>query len=468
MSTILVVDDRAFNREYLTTLLGYDGHTILEAADGEEALSVVREHRPDLIITDIAMPRMDGVEFVKQVQREPGTEAVPVIFYSATYRVPKARELARGCRAAAVLPKPSEPEVILSAVRAALDAPRQPGADGQSPSGLNPALVALMDFQCELAGIQDAGTALELACRAAPNLIPAEYCALGVDEPRGGALGKVIARGLDPAKTFSAGANVSEAFAAMVSNRSRRRAWNPDGTPGHLGLPKTHPPVRSLLAVPLAGVSSSHGWIYLANRSGGLAFSTADEELLALLARQAATAYENDLYAERALRDTLTGLNNRRGLGTALEREVERAARQLTPLALVIADLDHFKQCNDRYGHDGGDVVLRAVGTYLKLAVRGYDQVYRFGGEEFVILLPGATTEAAVQRVEQIRNGIKALDLSHEGRAFGRFTMSFGLAVFPDHGRSGAMLLRAADQALYAAKHGGRDQTCVAPARKGG
>lgn len=463
MAHILVVDDRAMNREFLVTLLGYGGHTFTEAADGVEALDAVRASPPDLVITDIAMPKMNGVEFVEQMQRDAGSARIPVIFYSATYRVPEARRMAGKCNAAVVIPKPSDPEVIMAAVRSALGQPLHGDAAPPLPGrGWNPSLVALMDFQCELAGIQDAGTALELACRAAPNLVPAECCALGLNEPRGGALAKVIARGLDPAGTFSPGARVSEAFAAMVSNTSRRRAWNPDGNPQNLGLPGTHPPVRSLLAVPLAGVSSIQGWIYLANRSDGLPFSAADEELLGLLARQAATTYENEFNATKALVDTLTGVNNRRKLDTELAREIERASRQRTPLALMIADLDHFKQYNDRYGHDGGDVVLRAVGTYLKLSVRGYDQVFRFGGEEFVVLLPNTTTEGAVQRAEQIRNGIKALELSHLGHAFGRFTMSLGVAGFPGHGTDGATLLRAADMALYEAKHNGRDRTCVA------
>src|SRR5687768_8966930 len=133
MAHILVVDDRAMNREFLVTLLGYGGHTFTEAVDGLEALAAVRASRPDLVITDIAMPRMNGIEFIESMQRDDVYARIPVIFYSATYRVPEARRMADKCRAAAVIPKPSDPEVIIAAVRSALGE-SQRGPSVRAPS----------------------------------------------------------------------------------------------------------------------------------------------------------------------------------------------------------------------------------------------------------------------------------------------------------------------------------------------
>src|SRR3954469_14204688 len=120
MATILVVDDRAINREFLATLLGYVGYEILEAADGAEALEIACARHPDLIITDVLMPVMDGVELAGRVHDEPAIAETPMIFYTATYRVPEASMLAKSCRVAGVVAKPAEPQTILNAVAAAL------------------------------------------------------------------------------------------------------------------------------------------------------------------------------------------------------------------------------------------------------------------------------------------------------------------------------------------------------------
>jgi diguanylate cyclase (GGDEF)-like protein len=185
-----------------------------------------------------------------------------------------------------------------------------------------------------------------------------------------------------------------------------------------------------------------------------------DEELLGLLARQVAMAYENDLLAVRASHDALTGLLNRFEFDAAIKRECERAQRQCSPLALVMVDVDHFKHCNDRYGHPAGDTVLRMIAAELKKSVRAYDLVFRCGGDEFVLLLPGATMAEAWVRAEECRNSVKAFDLRCDGIAIGPITLSIGVAAYPEQGEDG--LLRAADKALYEAKYHGRDRSCLA------
>src|SRR6266851_3754955 len=120
MATILIVDDRPTNRQFLVTLLGYGGHRLLEAANGAEALERVRTERPDLVITDILMPTMDGYEFVGHLKADPDLAPIPVIFYTATYSEPQAKALADSCGVRIVLPKPCDPERILAAVNEAL------------------------------------------------------------------------------------------------------------------------------------------------------------------------------------------------------------------------------------------------------------------------------------------------------------------------------------------------------------
>jgi diguanylate cyclase (GGDEF)-like protein len=168
--------------------------------------------------------------------------------------------------------------------------------------------------------------------------------------------------------------------------------------------------------------------------------------------------------SEAAATDPLTGLANRRHMEEQLVRELHRSARSKQPLALVLFDLDHFKRVNDTWGHEGGDEVLRRVAALLKAAVRGGDVACRYGGEELLIVLPGATAEAARVRAEAIRAGLKGLRFEVSGKSFGPVTASFGIAAFPEHGADTRALLACADKALYAAKERGRDRVELATA----
>jgi diguanylate cyclase (GGDEF)-like protein len=164
---------------------------------------------------------------------------------------------------------------------------------------------------------------------------------------------------------------------------------------------------------------------------------------------------------EQAISDPLTGLYNRRYLSEFLPRELSRSGRNATPVAVMLIDLDHFKRVNDSFGHEAGDIVLRAVGNLLKSNVRGSDIACRYGGEEFALILPETGADSAVRRAEDIRRAIAALQLSHAGKPIGRVTASFGIALFPDQSHDTDDLLRVADVALYAAKAAGRDRVIV-------
>jgi diguanylate cyclase (GGDEF)-like protein/putative nucleotidyltransferase with HDIG domain len=163
-----------------------------------------------------------------------------------------------------------------------------------------------------------------------------------------------------------------------------------------------------------------------------------------------------DRLSEAALTDTLTGLKNRLALDQELDAEVERALQSGRPLSLVIGDLDYFKSVNDRLGHRAGDEALVRAGRVLLRHRRAGDSIARTGGEEFTILLPGATEHEAYLVSERMR---AAVEREFEGDVAG-LTFSFGIATFPDHGRSTDAVLESADQALYAAKALGRNR-CV-------
>lgn len=165
----------------------------------------------------------------------------------------------------------------------------------------------------------------------------------------------------------------------------------------------------------------------------------------------------NEQLHEMASHDALTGLYNRRYLEATFERELIRAARQNRPLSVVMGDLDHFKAVNDTYGHQAGDEVLREFGRLMKLHARGSDIYCRYGGEEFLLILPDMAEETACERAEQLRMAIAAAPILY-GESSIRVTASFGVATFPQHGNTGDDLIAAADNALYIAKESGRNQ----------
>ncbi|WP_374341737.1 diguanylate cyclase [Azonexus sp.] len=160
---------------------------------------------------------------------------------------------------------------------------------------------------------------------------------------------------------------------------------------------------------------------------------------------------------EQAVRDPLTGLYNRRYLDETLEREISRARRDGLPLSVVMLDIDHFKRINDTHGHQLGDEVLRLLGRTLLGDIRLEDVACRYGGEEFLILLPAMPLEAAVARAEGWRRAVASLALARDGHLV-RFTVSLGVATFPVHGATPDELTRCADLALYRAKREGRDR----------
>jgi diguanylate cyclase (GGDEF)-like protein len=164
----------------------------------------------------------------------------------------------------------------------------------------------------------------------------------------------------------------------------------------------------------------------------------------------------------QSIRDALTGLFNRRYLEETLERELSRARRTNASLGLIMMDLDHFKHFNDTFGHEAGDVLLREVGRLLQETVRGGDVACRYGGEEFVVILPEASAETTRLRAERLRESIKHLYVTQRGQSIGSVTASIGVGTFPQNGTTGDALVKAADTALYLAKGTGRDRVTVA------
>lgn len=173
-------------------------------------------------------------------------------------------------------------------------------------------------------------------------------------------------------------------------------------------------------------------------------------------------ALENEL-AELATLDPLTGLYNRREMTRLLEEEIARASRYRRELALLWIDFDHFKVINDSFGHAAGDAVLRNVSERMRTGIRSVDVIGRFGGEEFVVLLPEMGVEDALETAERLRLLVGSRPVPLETGDAATLTISIGVAVFPMHGHSPDSLCAAADKAMYRAKEAGRNCVIMAP-----
>jgi diguanylate cyclase (GGDEF)-like protein len=222
------------------------------------------------------------------------------------------------------------------------------------------------------------------------------------------------------------------------------------------------------MCVPMLAQGDALGVLHLVGPPalGDRAFSELTQRLAVAAAEACALALASiklrEQLRDQSLRDSLTGLYNRRYAEETLLREIGRAERDASALSVVMLDLDHFKRLNDEFGHDAGDMALREAATLLAENVRTSDVVSRVGGEEFLLLLPGASAEAALGKMDVLREKMKALELFHRGRRLPPLMFSAGAASFPANGIAPDPLLRSADKALYEAKHAGRDRSVLA------
>ena len=225
----------------------------------------------------------------------------------------------------------------------------------------------------------------------------------------------------------------------------------PDGDQAYVCIPMmAHGACLGMVHLKLAHANAEH-W----DAHQRLGLEVAEHLGLAL----AKLKLQEDL-KQQSIRDPLTGLYNRRHLEETLAREVQRSHRQGHPLGVLMVDLDHFKQVNDRFGHETGDTVLRELGKVFGRQIRATDTACRFGGEEFTILLPEASSDTAWKRAEQIRVAAKEIQVRLGQTTLEPVTLSIGIAMFPRDGMTPEELLQAADKALYRAKTEGRDRVC--------
>src|SRR5712692_709540 len=224
-------------------------------------------------------------------------------------------------------------------------------------------------------------------------------------------------------------------------------------------------PPGCYVCVPLAAQNDVIGMMHLQHSGAPAPYWLRTDEELSFINRAAeyvglavANLGLREKLHEKAMHDKLTGLYNRHYVEEWFGLELHRAQRHGRPVAAIMLDIDHFKRFNDSFGHDAGDLVLRELAGVLRRFARQSDVASRYGGEEFLVLLPECPFDAALRKAEQLREEVAKLNPEHNNRALGSVTVSIGVAAFPDHAQEAKALLRCADEALYDAKAAGRDR----------
>ena len=377
MPTILIVDDRPSNRDYLLTLLSFTPHSLLQAADGAQALQLALAQRPDLVITDILMPSMDGYEFVQRMRATPELSGIPVIFFSATYSLADMRAMALSCGVRTVLLKPADPQQILDAVAFELgeaETVAAPAADvlppDAPPAGPRSALermAALHQLGLRLQGERDVQSMARHFCAAAADIMEAGIAALCLLDPVTEDVSVIQAHGV-PLAVLRRAMLTQAAF--PLSLMGEPMPVNLDAARPPV-MPAGHPAVQSLLGVAVRDAVHLYGWLYVANRRDAERFYTEDSQIILMLSAQLAVAYENStLYAtvQRHAAQLQLEASARRQADAALRRSESRfrAMTQSAPDAIIGLDeaqrVLHFNSAAEHmFGYSEAEMLGREV-----------------------------------------------------------------------------------------------------------
>jgi PAS domain S-box-containing protein len=350
-ATILIVDDIESNRDFLVTLLRHHGHRMVEAADGQEGLAAVRAEHPDLVITDVLMPVMDGYELVRQLRLDPETSAIPVVFYTAHYGEREATALALSSGVSHVLTKPVKSAEVLEVVGRILSPKAKPLPNAsplttefdrkhlrlltdklsETAGGLiaaNAQLRALINIGAELASEEDSDQRIERVCEFARDLFGATYVTVGILDRTHSRLHRLVSCGSDGLSWIEPGDAIPGILGRAVGERRTFRGNNPGGDPARLGLPPFHLGIQAFLAAPIASSNHVFGWICLVGNENRT-FTEDDEHLVMVLAGQVGRIFE----LEREIFD-------RKQAELALPFERDRAQRYLDTAEVILLALD--------------------------------------------------------------------------------------------------------------------------------
>lgn len=446
---VLVVDDIPSNIKLLEARLVAEYFDVVSASNGQDALARIAEQEPDIVLLDVMMPGMDGFEACRRIKKNPKTAHIPVVMVTA---LDQTSDRVAGLDAGAddFLTKPVDDAALFARVRS---------------------LVRLKIMTDELRLREATGSGMGLADPAATLSDSAPSGKILLIEDRPEAANQFVAAlgtthtvvHLERFEEALAHARAGE-FDLIIVSLSLR---------GFDGLRlcsqlRSLPEVRNAPILVLVSEADKRK-LNQALEMGVNDYLTRPidrNELIARVRTQLRKKHYADklrqnvhLSVEMAMTDQLTGLYNRRYMARHLETLLGGLANSGKSLAFLVMDVDHFKRVNDNYGHDIGDEILREFARRISANIRGHDLACRFGGEEFVVIMPDTSGELAYAVAERLRAGVECAPFPISRAPGGlNITVSIGIAGAEGAHDSADALLRRADQALYRAKHTGRNR----------
>jgi two-component system cell cycle response regulator len=449
---ILVVDDIPANVKLLEARLIAEYFDVLTAENGYECLDICSKVPVDVILLDIMMPGMDGFEVCERLKSNPKTSHIPVVMVTA---LDQPSDRVRGLRAGAddFLTKPVNDMQLMARVKSLVrlkmlsdelrlraETARTIGVDGTSAREDEPASILLVD------GRANSQERIARALRPVADVSAMSDPQAAIFEAAEGSYDLIIVNSnfddYDPLRLCS-----------QIRSLERSRF------------------IPVLLVVDAGGEAMVVRALELGVNDYILRPIDPNELLVRCLTQIRRKRYNDRLREsvnqtiELAVTDALTGLNNRRYLDKHLKLLFDRAAARGRPLSVCITDIDRFKSVNDTYGHDAGDEVLKEFAARVRSTVRGADLACRYGGEEFVVIMPDTSPETAAAVAERLRHVVESepFVLRQSGAAL-TVTASLGISSSIYGATSAEELVKQADRALYEAKHGGRNRVVAAAA----
>jgi two-component system cell cycle response regulator len=452
MSTrILVVDDNPLNLKLLAAKLAHEYYIVTTAGDGVEALDKIEREKPDLVLLDVMMPNMDGFETCKRIKADPNLTHIPVVMVTALSDV---ADRVKGLEAGAddFLTKPINDIALMARVRSLLRLKMIMDEWRLRESMISQFAAAVSE---ELP-VKDDGKDRVLLLEDNPadqKFIIDKLKGLDVSVVAAGAISQVI--------PLAQEGN----FSAIIASLNLKEE---DGL-------QICPQIRSMEATRLLPILLVANDGEITQVAKGLDLGANDYLMRPLDANELIARVRTQLKQKRhydrlrqnyekglslALVDPLTGAFNRRYLDARLPKAIQRTHKDSKPLSILMLDIDHFKQVNDKYGHDAGDTVLKEVVNLVTNNLRPFDLVTRMGGEEFVIIMPEADISVAFSVGERLRQRVAELPVKVEGQpAPITVTISIGCAeVRHDGHETEVTVLKRADEALFEAKRAGRNR----------
>lgn len=459
--TILIVDDEACFRKQVKDALS-DQYRIVEGCNGNEAISLARRISPDLIIMDIEMPVQDGIEACRVLKQDFETRRIPLILFTSSLNK---EDVILGLKAGAddYIGKPASLPELIARVDAHLR------SSDYYTELEHKDLLLLLELSEKIFATRNPMTILRIVVEKMSDAFDVARCSFVGLNDQGGLVVKA-----------SSDLEAGEEIEIDLQKYPEIRLALETKRPVYIDNIRENPLMESvrkeveglefnsIFVVPIIKKESLIGTFFLRTASatsGGLDQRVG--KLCQLVANMSANALENailfeslkkaqEYFEEMSIRDSLTRLYNHRHFYNRLEHEFSRAYRYRAPLSLVFFDIDDFKSINDTYGHTDGDIVLKKIGHIIKSVIRKSDLGARYGGDEFVVLLPNTSTGGARGMADRLHSAIRQHHF--ECLSGAGVTVSVGVATFEDKNLSSSQqLVDLADDAMYQAKSGGKD-----------